>query len=526
MTGPSLAARAAARRELTLRAARRSFAAFVEHAFGYRLAPHHRRWASAVHDDLRLVILAPIEHGKSSLLSVALPLWTLGTQPDARIALVSETHTQAARPLAAIREHILRNPRVREVFPRLCPAGGAREKWSDSEIVVERPTAAKDPSVIALGVSGPLLGARLDLAILDDVCSFDNTFTAAQRAKVIAWFRSTLVGRVVAGGRIIAVGTPWHREDLLHELERSGEYRVLRDPALGPDGAPLWPEAWPIERLDQRRREIGETEFSRQMLLHVIDDAGSRFRGEWFDRAFVQAASVGAELAEKHAGPELTFTGVDLGVGQTSAHDESVLFTLALLRDGRRRVLAIEAGRWQAPELVNRIRSARDRFRSRIRVETNGAQAYVAQFLGAAGVNVEAHTTGRNRHDPVYGIESLAIELEQGRWIVPDAPETRAWARELLAFSPSGHPGDRVVASWLAREALRAHEERPRVDPLLLGISEAYEGDDDDEPVFWVLGPSRARPRLPQDAPRSIPTYSPRGDSLGGSRKARPYIVR
>jgi hypothetical protein len=70
-----------------------------------------------------------------------------------------------------------------------------------------------------------------------------------------------------------------------------------------------------------------------------------------------------------------------------------------------------------------------------VRVESNAAQAYVAQFLAADGVHVDAHMTGRNRHDPLFAIESLAVELEQGRWLVPDSPETRTWTRELLAFS-------------------------------------------------------------------------------------------
>lgn len=502
MTEPSLESRAAARRELLLRRARKDLAAFVEYVFGLKLAPHHRAWCQAVSEAGRLVLLAPVEHGKTTLTSVALPLWILGNSPDARIALVSETHTQAARPLAAIREHILRNPKLREVFPHLLPARGARERWSDAEVVVERPTPSKDPSIIAIGVSGPLLGARLDLAILDDVCSWENTFTSAQREKVVAWFRSTLVGRVVSTGRVLVVGTPWHRDDLLHVLERSGEYRVQRDAAISNDGKPLWPEAWPLARLEQRRREIGELEFGRQLLLTVLSEAGARFREEWFERAFSAAATLGVGLVDQFGEPHPTFTGVDLGVGATAAHDESVLFTIALLPDGRRRVLEIEAGHWQAPELVARIKSARERFGSRVRVESNAAQAYIVQFLAADGVHVESHVTGKNRHDPIFGIESLAVEMEQGRWIVPDAPATRTWARELLAFSPASHAGDRVVASWLAREAARAQEVNPRHQPVL-GTSEVFEYESEDDALFWVLGSSRfERPRY---AERSLP---------------------
>jgi hypothetical protein len=470
--GKSPLARAAAMRELAVQLARRSFPAFFKYVFGLAPAPHHRKWMAAVEQYDRAVILAPIEHGKTTVLSVAFPLWVLGNNPNARIGLVSETHSQAARPLAAIREHIVQNQRLHQVFPWLKPAGGAREKWTDSEILVERPSLEKDPSIIALGVLGPLLGARLDLAILDDTVGWENSLTAAQRGKLVDWFRSTLVGRIVAGGKVIVVGTPWHPEDLLHVLAGSGEYELLRDPALDDEGKPLWPEAWSVERLEQRRREIGEIEFSRQMLLRPVSDATSRFKADWVERAFQSAKDVGAVLADSYNGPNRTFTGVDLGVGQGLQHDESAIFTIMLLPDGRRQVLNIEAGRWQAPELVEKLKSTAQRYGSRLRVESNAAQMYLVQFLREAGIGVDAHTTGRNKHDPQFGVESLAVEFERGQWVVPDSPMTRTWMRELLAYNPAGHTGDRVMASWLAREAARTAEAAPPFPvPFITGLA-------------------------------------------------------
>ena len=451
----------AARRELAIQLVRKSFPAFFKFVFGFAPAAHHRKWMAAVEQYDRAVILAPIEHGKTTILSVAWPLWVLGNNPNARIGLVSETHSQAARPLAAIRENIVQNQRLHQVFPWLKPASGAREKWTDSEILIERPSLEKDPSIIALGVLGPLLGSRLDLAILDDVAGWDNSLTAAQRGKLVDWYRSTLVGRIVAGGKSIVIGTPWHPEDLLHVLAVSGEYQLLRDPALGEDGKPLWPEAWPVERLDQRRREIGEIEFSRQMLLKPVSDATSRFRADWIERAFQSAKDIGAVLVDSYSGPCRTFSGVDLGVGLSTQHDESAIFTIALLQDGRRQVLNIESGRWQGPELVQRLKSTAARYGSRLRVESNAAQMYLVQFLRDAGVGVDAHTTGRNKHDPQFGVESLAVEFERGQWVVPDSPMTRTWMRELLAYNPASHTGDRVMASWLAREAARTAEAAP-----------------------------------------------------------------
>ncbi len=456
---PVLIDRAAARRELALREARRGFPAFIEYTFGWKLAPFHLEWAKNFEQYPRVLQLAAMEHGKTSLL-LAYVLWTLGRNPDARIAVVFATHSQATRLLSAVREHIQQNKQLREVFPKLKPASGARSKWADDQIVIERSIASKDPSVIALGLFGPVLGARLDLVVADDLVSFENSLTQTQRAKVSAWFRSTLVGRVVATGKILCVGTPWHPDDLLGDLERSGEYFVRRDPALTETGDPLWPDVWSMDRLEQRRREVGEIEFSRTMLLRVISDATSRFRADWFEHTFRAASDIGVTLVGEYDGAWPTFTGVDLGVGQTLHHDESAIVTIAVMPDKRRILLNVEAGRWQAPELVARIKSTQQRYRSKVRVESNAAQAYIAQFLAAEGVRVEAHATTKAKH---LGIEALAVEIERGSWLIPDAPASRVLVREMITYSPVGHSGDRLMALWLAREAAEAST---RYEPL------------------------------------------------------------
>ncbi len=133
---------------------------------------------------------------------------------------------------------------------------------------------------------------------------------------------------------------------------------------------------------------------------------------------------------------------------------------------------------------------------------------------------VDAHTTGRNRHDPVFGIESLAVELEPGRWIVPDDVETRTWARELIGFSAAGHPGDRVVASWLAREAAREYEERPRVLPF--PQPGEYDEDEDYATHYWVLGPGQGRPLLAEDRVQATPVRRPEPPR----RPKPPFIIR
>ena len=78
------------------------------------------------------------------------------------------------------------------------------------------------------------------------------------------------------------------------------------------------------------------------------------------------------------------------------------------------------------------------------------------------------------------------------------------------------------MASWIAREAAREEEERPRFTPIA-GASEYWEDDEDD--AFWVLGTSRARPRTLAEIRSSCPAGM-RPSPQQPKRKLPPYIVR
>ena len=171
----------------------------------------------------------------------------------------------------------------------------------------------------------------------------------------------------------------------MHVLEASGEYVTLRDPAIKLERlAPLAPAA-ANRTARTAAREIGEVEFARQLMVQAIADGDSRFRAEWSEPAFSLAKAEGVVLVEHYPGPCRTFTGVDLAVGTTSGHDLSALFTIALLADGRRRVLAIEAGDWTAPDIMDRIRATHARYRSTVRVGEQRRTRLRASVLGGGG---------------------------------------------------------------------------------------------------------------------------------------------
>jgi hypothetical protein len=468
--------------------ARASVSAFTEFALtdeatGRRItnAPFHRAWQAHFDANRLAVLIAPVEHGKTQQI-VARLLFALGNNPALRIGLISNTSSQAEKVLRQVRSHIERNAAVRAVFPSLVPSDHEEDPWHSSAITVQRKTRAKDPSVQALGVFGQVVGSRLDMIVLDDVLDFENTRTEEQRTKLVEWFDTSVLTRLTDGGCVFCIGTPWHQDDLLGALATRPGFKALRysavaNPDADPtDWKPLWPEVWSVARLVERAANTLESVFQRKYLCRVRLDASARFKQVWIDRMtqLGKGLTFYAEAPKAQGGVRSLpcFTGVDLGIGLGDSDALTVLFTLALRDDARRLVVNIEAGRWQAPEILDRIVSHYRRYSSVIYVESNAAQAFITQ-LASQQVPVAAFHTGANKWDEEWGVESLAVEMRGMQWVLPSGatgeavpPEARAWIREMLYYSPGAHTGDRLMASWLAREALRrfAAPKRTRLD--------------------------------------------------------------
>jgi hypothetical protein len=424
------------------------------------MAPFHMEWHRLCEEHDRLLIWSSIEHGKTQQLAIAKTLLDLGMNPNLRNVICSGTKGQAKKISRAIKGYIEGSEALHQIFPDLLPG----TPWGENDFTVQRTSFAKDPSVQCTGLHGNILGARIDRLVLDDILNYENTRTAHARKDVKGWVKSTLLGRLTKDARVRNIGNAWHPEDLLHEFAKMGSWKAVTYSALLPDGTPRWPEAWSAQRLANKLEELGPIEFARQLLCQARDDSTSTFKREWLEQCL--ALGDGRVLAQALAvippGYQ-TYTGVDLAVQKHSAADETCFFTIAVDPFGSRHVLEIDSGRWSGPEIVAKIKSVHRRFQSIIMVENNAAQDFILQFVrGGSAVPVKAFTTGRNKADPAHGIQSLATEMYNGKWIIPSDengdklhPEVAAWIDEMLYYDPAAHTGDRLMASWFAREAAR-----------------------------------------------------------------------
>ena len=438
-------------------------------------APMHVEWHELRAKHKRLVLWSAVEHGKTQQLTIGGIIHQLGMNPNGRYAIISNTHEQAVKIVRTCSRIIERSSEYKHVFPDV--QADPNQPWRQNLIYLQRDNPnVKEPSLQAFGVHGNVVGARLDGIILDDVLDYENTRSPAARQDLWDWYHSTLAGRLTENAWVLVTGNAYHPDDFMHRLARHPAWHSVSYPAVLPSGAPSWPERWSAKRLASKRVELGPQEYARQMLCQARDDEDARFKRIWIDECRNRGSKAGLhdftqELTHIPEGFCVT-TGVDLGIGRKSTNDLTTLFTLLTHPNHDREPLECQSGRWSANEIIDRIEDVHKRYKSAMFVENNAAQDYLVQFCWERGVPVHRFTTGRNKIDPQFGVSSIAAELEANKWLIPvlvgpEGEEFDNWVQELLYYTPEAHTGDRLMASWIAREGARltmAHMKQQEID--------------------------------------------------------------
>lgn len=426
----------------------------------------HREMHALLDASPRTVLWGFVESGKSEQVIVARIIHALGRDPSLRVGIVGATIKSASKLLKKIANLIATSDDVRAVFPHLRPA----TPWNETAITVIRKTSARDPSVQAIGLHSGVLGSRLDIVAMDDVVTQENAKSPARRKDVQEWILGTLFGRLTADSRVWMVGNAFHPDDAMHHLEKLPGWLGKRFPVLDPQtGESVWPERWPMDRVQKRRSDIGPLEFARTMLCQPRSDDDARFKRADVEACIALGKGLGValphsmeswrkELAMEHKRRCRFYTGVDLAVQLHAAADISAIFTIAVHPDGVREVIGLESGRWPAHEIIKRIAAVQKRWDSLVVIENVAAQEWMRQFVNElGGVNAVPYTTGKGKASLEFQAEGLSSEVTNHRWVIPCGaagelnPEVSEWVQALLYYNPSAHTPDRMAAGLFAR---------------------------------------------------------------------------
>jgi predicted phage terminase large subunit-like protein len=248
--------------------------------------------------------------------------------------------------------------------------------------------------------------------------------------------------------------TRWHEDDLAGRLLNSrgtGAWTVLSLPALAEEGdrlgrvegEPLWPKWYPLDILDERRRDLGERGFAALYQQRPAPAEGATFKRAWLDGRYQHVPS-GARVVQ----------AVDASFGKGVQSDFSAIVTAAT--DGQSYyVLHTTRGRWDFNTLCSVITREAERW---------SPEAVVVEDAAAGQSAIqELH---RTTELPVVPVKPQGSKLARAEAVSPlfeadrvffPAEQTR-WRDELIeemASFPGVRHDDQVDALVYALDRLR-----------------------------------------------------------------------
>lgn len=399
-------------------------------------------------------LLVPIEHTKTTWLSVVLPLWITLVDQEAKGALIGNRAEDAQKPLSVIRWHLEHNQRLRADFPELRP--DYRAGVSETRIFVQRRDRTKDPTIQTTGITGTIQGARLDYAFGDDVQDRRRALSEIMNQADQENWQEIIENRVVDGGICSTYGTLQTKRDLTNTMATRPGYRHMhlsaydRDGRYGEPGEPLMMTR---ERLKLARERQGERRFARKYLNESKDEGGKQLKAEWLK--FVEWSDVNFDGAGY-------FAGADPATGEAegpSPDEYSITYGIKE-KSGRVVVLGIVANqKWGIYEGTMELAKLHKKYQLRkVAVESVAFQVAQKQMLWRE-TSVPAYKAPTPKTSKETRFESMGALFDIGRVVVYSRgegiygdDETENFYDQWIDF-PEGRHDDRLDSTELFLQA-------------------------------------------------------------------------
>lgn len=477
----------------------------------------------------KIIDLAPRNHAKSTVFSYKTPLWLLSRDRNIRIVIVSKTSGQSEAFLRQIKATIENDDKFKEFNGPLFPK--YPEKWSNNEIIVERTTKEKDPTISTASTGGAILSKRADVIICDDILDKENTRTKVQRDKVKEWFNDILMPVLdPERGLLIWVGTVFNTDDLAHELMKDPtfDYKRKFQAIISPPSDPmadelwnlyrikmfnegkqkalefykqnekkmtegskvLWPERWPLQKLKDEWISSGTRSFNLMYQNDAVSEENAIFKESWIEKCkdVNRTLMTHYDIATSTITVKVRATGVDLAASEEEMANDTAIATVGLTADNKYLLMNVEMGKWTPSTTRSNIKGQGERFGSQVvLVESNAFQVSLTKDMKeSTSLPIKAFMTTGEKFDEFVGINSLAVTIENGQWILPAKPDDPRTIdvyeklKEAMLKFPGGHTADILMAVWFAFTGIRGLTKTENVTTVKVegSIRKSVETDD------------------------------------------------
>ena len=260
---------------------------YLPHYFPSDFADCHKEWEDfCTLQDEAAFLAAPREHAKSTFFSFGVPIWNICYTKRLFQLVISDTNDQAVGFTLPVRLELEENPRIKHDF------GNQKGRiWKAGDF-----TTINGVRTLARGSGEKVRGLknrqhRPDYAVIDDFENDENVENPRLVKKGLIWLKRAVIGSMGVGFLFLMVGNLFHPKSVLSQfiaekdedgtkLYISKVYRAWLDFGKE-DQRPLWPAAWPAERLDKKRRTMGTVDFNAEM-MNLTGAENSPFPEKWF----------------------------------------------------------------------------------------------------------------------------------------------------------------------------------------------------------------------------------------------------
>lgn len=218
--------------------------------------------------------LIPTHNSKSSLITLAFPMWLIFHNPNLNILIITNSGALSEKFGIKLREYIDEYGKYFNVYLSDVKRSQSHIMFSDNE------GNLYNGSIRLVGKGGSITGQDADVLLIDDPYKgLDEEFTESATSKFLDYYNSVIEQRIEPHTIEVILHTRWRKHDLQGYLKEHDphSYKFIEFPAILEDGTPLWKERYTIEELEKKKARMGTRSFEAIYQQKPMDEDSDFF---------------------------------------------------------------------------------------------------------------------------------------------------------------------------------------------------------------------------------------------------------